>query len=51
MQTDGNFVLSDSHGKAVWDSRTSGKDGAFMTMQDDGYLVIANPVWRRGKGQ
>ncbi len=49
MQGDGNFVLYDANGAAVWASGTYGNDGARLTVQDDGNLVVyaANgaPLW------
>jgi len=40
MQTDGNLVLYDNDGGAVWASGTNGNPGAFLRCQDDGSLVI-----------
>ena len=38
--SDGNLVLYDAAGVAVWNSNTVGHPGAFAQMQDDGNLVI-----------
>ena len=43
MQTDGNLVLYDKDGSAVWSSGTNGNPGAFLRCQDDGNLVILAP--------
>ena len=40
MQTDGNLVLYDKWGDALWSSGTNGYAGAFLRCQDDGSLVI-----------
>ena len=40
MQEDGNFVLYDIAGAALWQSDTDGKPGSFLQLQDDGNLVI-----------
>ena len=46
--SDGNLVLYDAAGVAVWNSNTVGHPGAFAQMQDDGNLVIVEgttPHW------
>jgi hypothetical protein len=43
MQTDGNLVLYDGAGKALWASGTDHHPGAFATMQTDGNLVVYPP--------
>ena len=52
MQGDGNFVLYDIHGAALWDSHTEGNPGAFLAEQDDGNLVVyaanGTPLWDTG---
>ena len=40
MQLDGNFVVRDPGGNAVWDTHTQGHPNAFLVVQDDGNLVI-----------
>lgn len=40
MQADGNFVLYDTNNVAHWNSETYRYPGAFITLQDDGNLVI-----------
>jgi hypothetical protein len=52
MQTDGNLVLYDGGGEALWSSRTAGKPVVQCAMQDDGNLVLddqaGNAVWASG---
>jgi hypothetical protein len=52
MQGDGNFVLSNSAGKAIWTSGTAGNDGAALSVQDDGNVVIysaaGKALWSTG---
>lgn len=43
MQTDGNLVLYDQNGGAVWASGTSGHPGVFLRCRDDGDLVMLAP--------
>ncbi len=40
MQTDGNAVVYNSAGTAVWHTYTYGNPGAYLDMQDDGNLVV-----------
>ena len=40
FQTDGNLVVYNPSGKAVWDSKTNNKNGKILAMQSDGNLVI-----------
>jgi hypothetical protein len=40
MQGDGNFVVYNSAGSALWSSRTSQYPGAYLRMQDDCNLVV-----------
>jgi hypothetical protein len=59
MQTDGNLVVYDKFGKAIWASNSvqSYRDDFRLRMQNDGNLVIYNilnkPIWAtntNGKG-
>lgn len=49
MQTDGNLVLYNDAGKALWDSKTQGNSGAYATLQTDGNFVVYSsakkPLW------
>ena len=52
MQPDGNFMVYDVNGKAIWATNTSGHPGAALLMQNDGNLVLYNssasnamPIW------
>jgi hypothetical protein len=49
MQGDGNLVVYDAAGTAVWASGTHREPGSRLFMQNDGNLVIYNrdnrPVW------
>ncbi len=48
MQDDGNLVLCDGAGKALWASGTDHHPGAYATMQTDGNLVVyqgSTPLW------
>lgn len=53
MQTDGNAVLRDPKGKALWSPRTDGNPGSRITMLADGNLAvtsdIGHPLWINGK--
>jgi hypothetical protein len=40
MQTDGNFVLYNAAGQALWSSATSGSGAEIVRVQDDGNLVL-----------
>jgi outer membrane protein assembly factor BamB len=40
VQDDGNLVLYDQDGQAVWAAGTDGREVASATMQDDGNLVL-----------
>ncbi len=54
MQSDGNFVVYNAVGVAVWNSGTWGNPGAFLRLQDDGNLVIRSAagvvIWETGTG-
>ena len=49
MQTDGNFVVYSSTGKAEWSSGTSRHNGAYLTIGDDAQLDVTYgwgaPLW------
>lgn len=53
-QSDGNLVLYNAFGEALWQSATSGKGVGYVVMQSDGNLVIYNgsaqAVWQSGTG-
>ncbi len=50
LQGDGNLVLRNSGGTALWTSGTSGRSGQRLTMQGDGNLVLytssGSTVWK-----
>jgi hypothetical protein len=49
MQTDGNLVIYNASGNPLWESQTQGHDGAFLSVQDGGNVVIYDQelvVWR-----
>jgi RHS repeat-associated protein len=46
MQTDGNFVLYNTSGVALWSTGPS--TGVMMEMQDDGNLVEYHQLWQAG---
>jgi hypothetical protein len=52
MQADGNLVLYDGAGKALWASNTDHHPGAYLKMQTDGNLVVYPPtghaLWASG---
>lgn len=48
MQGDGNLVVRDAEGTALWSSKTEGNDGAELWVWNDGYASIqvgANYLW------
>lgn len=50
VQGDGNVVLYDSRGQALWATMTNGNPGAFLAVQPDGNLVVyrksdRRPLW------
>src|SRR5438270_1496141 len=49
MQTDGNFVLYDPSGTALWSAGTFG--ATLAEVEEDGRLVVYNPVWSSGTMQ
>ena len=48
MQTDGNFVLENAAGSAVWSTGTWGTNASSIYMQDDGNLVLYIFKWQAG---
>lgn len=54
MQGDGNAVVYDASNRAMWDSRTAGRPGSILRVQDDGNVAIYAPgnraVWATGTG-
>ncbi|MEU3283234.1 hypothetical protein [Streptomyces antibioticus] len=49
---DGNLVIYNSDGKAIWASNTGGKVGAWLAVQNDGNVVIytrdGHVLWASG---
>lgn len=53
MQNDGNLVIYDVNGQALWDTQTEGHSGASAIMQTDGNFVVrqnTTPLWNSGTG-
>lgn len=52
LQSDGNLVLRNSAGTALWSSKTNGSDAVRFRLQSDGNLVLRNAsgtsVWSSG---
>jgi len=52
QQSDGNLVLYQAGGKALWSTQTNGSAGEVTVMQEDGNLVVyapgGKPVWSSG---
>jgi len=52
LQTDGNLVIYDPYGRAMWASGTNGSGAAYATMQTDGNFVLyrwdGSAVWATG---
>lgn len=52
QQSDGNLVLYENGGKALWATGTDGTAGSVAVMQEDGNLVVytddGKPVWDSG---
>jgi hypothetical protein len=44
MQSDGNLVLYHVNNAPAWASNTAGKPGSYLIMQNDGNLVIYQPI-------
>ncbi len=47
MQTDGNFVIYNTNGKALWNTGTQGHPGSKLSLQGDGNLVIYGPSGKK----
>jgi hypothetical protein len=45
MQTDGNFVVYDANSNQLMSSGTSSSAGAYLIVQDDGFIDIYNPLY------
>lgn len=48
MQHDGNFVVYDASGNKIWDTGTAERDGAYLTIQDNGSIVVyydGDDIW------
>jgi D-mannose binding lectin. len=45
MQSDGNLVLYQNGGGALWSTQTHGTNAQFAVMQGDGNFVLYNPYW------
>ena len=43
MQGDGNLVIYNSSGSAVWNARTTGNNGAYTVFQSDGNFILRKP--------
>lgn len=54
MQSDGNLVLRDPSGRAIWATGTNGNPGSDAEMQNDGNFVIYKPghiaIWATNTG-
>jgi RHS repeat-associated protein len=48
MQTDGNFVLYNPTGTALWATGTAGSGGSSIEIQDDGNFVLYIEKWQAG---
>ena len=53
MQSDGNFVVRDWEGMALWSTRTGGNPGAYLSIQGDCNIVLRSaggaPLWSSGR--
>ena len=53
MQSDGNFVVRDSEGMALWSTRTGGNPGAYLAIQGDCNIVLRSAggaaLWSSGR--
>jgi len=49
VQADGNFVIYDATGAAIWSSSTPSHPGAYLAVQNDGNVVVYSsagvPLW------
>ena len=45
MQHDGNFVAQDIHGLPLFQTRTAGNPGAYLTLDDSGKIAIVKDLW------
>jgi len=52
MQADGNFVVYNTDGQALWSTNTQNNPGSFLSLQGDGNMVVYSPsaVWTRQSG-
>ncbi|MBZ5490921.1 MAG: hypothetical protein LAO76_08320 [Acidobacteriia bacterium] len=48
MQSDGNFVVFNSSGSAVFSTGTAGTGAVIIRVQDDGNLVLYKFIWQAG---
>jgi hypothetical protein len=52
FQTDGNLVLYNSAGRALWQSQTYGRNASKLSLQTDGNIVVYRadntPLWSAG---
>jgi RHS repeat-associated protein len=48
LQTDGNFVVYDPNGTALWSSGTGGTYSERLDMEDDGRIIIYKSAWNSG---
>lgn len=48
MQTDGNFVVFNSSGSAVFSTGTAGTGAVILRVQDDGNFVLYKFIWQAG---
>lgn len=45
QESDGNFVIYDGSGHAVWHAQTHGHPGASLSLGGDGKLQVMAPIW------
>ncbi len=48
LQTDGNFVVYDVNGVALWNSGTAGSGAERLELEDDGRIIIWKSAWNSG---
>src|SRR5438105_2603374 len=48
FQTDGNLVVYDVNGTALWNSGTSGTYAERLNLEDDGRIIIYKSAWNSG---